>query len=190
MARLEELLPDMNDIDKGNPRIISILDKIKENEKKGLQYEAAEASFELLVKREFGLLPEFFSIEYFKIIGEQDGNNPSTAVVKINVGGTTELAVSEGNGPVNAIDKALRNALAVFYPVLNEMALSDYKVRIIDSSDATAAITRVLIESTDGVNFWTTVGGSPDIINASVIALTDSILYKLIHPPEAGSDSR
>ena len=137
------------------------------------------------MKKYLGTLENYFNIEYFKIIGEKNdahsvANNPSTAMVKVFVGGKYQIAADEGDGPVNAIDKALRKALAIFYPQISELHLSDYKVRIIDGSAATAANTRVLIESTDGRDIWTTVGTSTDIINASVIALIDSIEYKLM----------
>ena len=149
---------------------------------KGYQYEAAEASFELLVKKHLGRMKNYFGIDYFKIIGEKSGDfqNPSSAIVKIKVGDKTEIAADEGDGPVNAIDKALRQALTVFYPSIAEIHLTDYKVRVVDGNAATAAMVRVLIESTDGKDVWTTVGASTDIINASVTALVDSLEYKLM----------
>ena len=103
----------------------------------------------------------------------------ANAIVKVKVGDKYEITADEGEGPVNAIDKALRKALEVFYPELRRMHLTDFKVRVITSNDSTAAVTRVLIESTDGENTWTTVGASRDIINASVLALNDSIEYML-----------
>ena len=182
LQRINEIAPNLK---KDSPETASIIDMLKEKEFNGYQYEAAEASFELLVKKYLGTLENYFNIVYFKIVGEKTGSQderqtPSTAMVKIFVGGKYQIAADEGDGPVNAIDKALRKALAVFYPQISELHLSDYKVRIIDGSAATAANTRVLIESTDGKDIWTTVGTSTDIINASVIALTDSIEYKLM----------
>ena len=105
-------------------------------------------------------------------------------MVKVRVGDRFEITADEGNGPVNALDKALRKALEVFYPVLCRMRLVDYKVRVINTGASTAATTRVLIESTDGENSWTTVGASQDIINASMIALTDSLDYMLLKNAE------
>lgn len=182
LQRINEIAPELT---KDSPETASIIEMLKEKEYNGYQYEAAEASFELLVKKYLGTLENYFNIEYFKIIGEKNdahsvANNPSTAMVKVFVGGKYQIAADEGDGPVNAIDKALRKALAIFYPQISELHLSDYKVRIIDGSAATAANTRVLIESTDGRDIWTTVGTSTDIINASVIALIDSIEYKLM----------
>lgn len=179
LSKLKEIAPGLN---KDSPEIADIMTELKELEYQGYQYEAAEPSFELLVKKRLGLLKDFFRIEFFKIIGErsEDFPNPSCAVVKVQVGDKTEISASEGDGPVNAIDKALRHALRIFYPVLDDVHLIDYKVRVMDSAAATASIVRVLIESTDGENVWTTVGASTDIINASVKALMDSIEYKLM----------
>ena len=112
--------------------------------------------------------------------------NPSSAIVKLAVNGQSCIAADEGDGPVNALDKALRQALTVFYPAIADVHLTDYKVRVIDGSAATAANVRVLIESTDGKDIWTTVGASTDIIGASVTALADSIRYKLLKDTEKG----
>ena len=179
LQRINEIAPELT---KDSPETQSIIDLLKEMEFKGYQYEAAEASFELLVKQYLGMTENFFDISYFKIIGEKSGEtqNPSSAIVKVAVGDKTEIAADEGDGPVNAIDKALRQALTVFYPSIADIHLVDYKVRVVDGSAATAANVRVLIESTDGEDLWTTVGASTDIINASVTALTDSIEYKLM----------
>ena len=179
LSKLSEIAPELS---KDSIETKQIIDLLKEMEYKGYQYEAAEASFELLVKKYLGKLDTFFEIDYFKIIGEKSGltQNPSSAIVKIKVGDKNEISADEGDGPVNAIDKALRNALKVFYPQLDSIHLIDYKVRVMDSNAATAAIVRVLIESTDGEEVWTTVGASSDIINASVTALCDSIEYKLM----------
>ena len=181
-AMLDKLSRIAPGLDKSSVEIRQILQLLKQQELKGYQYEAAEASFELLVKNYLGTLGSFFTIDYFKIIGERQGDRqtPSSAIVKIQVGGKTEIAADEGDGPVNAIDKALRQALRVFYKEIGEIHLVDYKVRVVDSNSATAASVRVLIESTDGRENWTTVGVSTDIINASVIALVDSMQYKLM----------
>lgn len=179
LHRINEIAPELT---KDSPETKTIIDLLKEMEFRGYQYEAAEASFELLVRKYLGQIENFFGINYFKIIGEKSGEfqNPSSAIVKVVVNGKTEIAADEGDGPVNAIDKALRQALAVFYPSIADIHLIDYKVRVVDGSAATAANVRVLIESTDGKDIWTTVGASTDIINASVTALIDSIEYKLM----------
>ncbi len=168
--------------DKNSPEIKTLTDKIKEMEHQGYQFEAANASFELLVLKELNKFYSFFEIVDFKVISSQltDGlSAPASAMVKIKVGERYEITADEGDGPVNAIDKALRKALEVFYPALSRMRLSDYKVRVIDTGESTAATTRVLIESTDGKSVWTTVGASKDIISASITALTHSLEYML-----------
>ncbi|HNX64779.1 MAG TPA: citramalate synthase [Oscillospiraceae bacterium] len=179
LSKLASIAPELS---KDSIETIQISDILKDMEFKGYQYEAAEASFELLVKKYLGKLKTYFDIDYFKIIGEKSGRTqtPSSAIVKVKVGDKTEIGADEGDGPVNAIDKALRSALKVFYPQIEKIHLIDYKVRVMDSNSATAAVVRVLIESTDGKDVWTTVGASSDIINASVIALVDSIEYKLL----------
>lgn len=179
LKRLNQIVPELT---KDSPETKEIIDLLKEQEFRGFQYEAADASFEILVKKHLKMIPSYFDINYFKIIGEKTGGhqNPSSAIVKVQVDGKNEIAADEGYGPVNAIDKALRQALAVFYPSISEIYLVDYKVRVVDSNAATAAKVRVLIESTDGKDVWNTVGASEDIINASVLALVDSILYKLM----------
>lgn len=179
LSKLSTIAPELT---KDSPETKEIIELLKEMEYKGYQYEAAEASFELLVKKHLKKLDNFFDIEYFKIIGEKSGEtqNPSSVIVKVKVGDKNEISADEGDGPVNAIDKALRGALKVFYPELDGIHLIDYKVRVMDSNAATAAVVRVLIETTDGQDVWTTVGASADIINASVKALVDSIEYKLM----------
>ena len=162
-----------------------ITDKMKELEHAGFQFEAAAASFELLVMKELGKFKPHFEIDHYRIISSMDSLDGQTytekanALVKVKVGDKYEITADEGEGPVNAIDKALRKALEVFYPELKKMHLIDFKVRVVTSNDSTAAITRVLIESTDGESSWTTMGASRDIINASVLALTDSLEYML-----------
>ncbi len=170
-------------LDKSSPETSRILARLKELESAGYQFEAAGASFELLVLKELGRFLPFFKIEHFHVISTQsyDVNeiNKANAIVKIKVGSRYEITADEGDGPVNAIDRALRKALEVFYPQLRKTHLVDYKVRVIAAGDSTAAITRVLIESTDGEKVWTTVGASKDIIDASLKALLDSIEYFL-----------
>ena len=169
-------------VTKDNPVTADIVNKIKEMEYLGYQFEGAEASFELLVLKLLGAYKPYFALEKFKTIGEQATGkdfSPATAVVKVRVGDETEIRAAEGNGPVNALDVALRAALERFYPELGGFSLTDYKVRIIDSRETSSAKTRVLIESGDGRDVWTTVGVSRDIIEASLIALRDAIEYKL-----------
>ncbi len=170
-------------LDKSSPETVRILKKLKELESMGYQFEAAGASFELLILKELGRFQPFFQIEHFHVISTQSYDtkeiNKANAMVKIKVGNRFEITADEGDGPVNAIDRALRKALEVFYPRLRKAHLVDYKVRVIAAGDSTAAITRVLIESTDGEKVWTTVGASKDIIDASLKALLDSIEYFL-----------
>ena len=174
-------------LEKDSEETKDILEKLKRLEYEGFLFEAAAASFELLVLKELGRWKPFFDIAHYKIISSNehgDNNATANAVVKVRVGDRFEITADEGNGPVNALDKALRKALEVFYPVLCRMRLVDYKVRVINTGASTAATTRVLIESTDGENSWTTVGASQDIINASMIALTDSLDYMLLKNAE------
>ncbi|NLZ45944.1 MAG: citramalate synthase [Clostridiales bacterium] len=181
-AVLQKLKNFAPQITKESPELVEILAMLKEQEQKGYQYEAASASFELLVRKFLGDFKPYFSIEYFKIISEpvDTANTPGSGLIKLKVGDQYKIAADEGNGPVNAIDKALRAALVEFYPDLEGFRLIDYKVRVVDTTSATAAAVRVLVESTDGTDVWTTVGSSTDIINASVMALVDSIEYKLL----------
>ncbi|MDR2531498.1 MAG: citramalate synthase [Oscillospiraceae bacterium] len=172
-------------LEKTDPVVKKLTDKIKALEHQGYQFEAAGASFELLALKEFGRFQPYFEIIDFKIISSSYSNedngsfSKASALIKVRVKDDFEITADEGDGPVNAIDRALRKALEKFYPNLKEMRLVDYKVRIIGGSDNTAATTRVLIESTDGRRSWTTVGASKDIINASMIALLDSLEYML-----------
>ncbi|MDR1208900.1 MAG: citramalate synthase [Clostridiales bacterium] len=165
-----------------SPETEAVLRRLKELTGDGYQFEGAEATFELVARKTLGLYRPFFEVRNFKVITEQlpDGRGASVATIKIAVDGREEITADEGEGPVNALDKALRKALGVFYPSLGGMRLTDYKVRVLDGSDATAAKVRVLIESADGADSWTTVGVSKDIIEASLIALVDSVEYKLM----------
>jgi 2-isopropylmalate synthase len=160
-----------------------MIQQIKQLEHEGYQFEGADASLELLLREAAGQqVKEIFTVESFKILVEKTAERAviSEAIVKLKVQGETVYTAAEGNGPVNALDNALRKALSQFYPELNDMHLSDYKVRVIDEKDATAAKVRVLIESTDFLNSWSTVGVSENIIEASWKALIDSIRYALI----------
>ncbi len=180
LHQLEAALP--GEVDKDSPEAKRFLEALKRKEMEGYQYEAAQASLELLLRRVLGQYKPSFAINYFRTIGEQASQghqHTATAIISIRVGEREEITAAEGFGPVNALDLALRRALTVFYPEVAGMRLTDYKVRVIEGNDSTAAKVRVLIESTDGESRWTTVGVSHDIIEASLTALTDSIEYRL-----------
>lgn len=170
-------------ISKDSPKAQEIIDKLKKLEHEGYQYEGAEASFELVIRKFLGKHTSPFKIDSFKTIGEHSvvsNDFMASSIIKVIVGDQEEITAEQGNGPVNALNKSLRKALEIFYPQLKEVHLTDYKVRVLDAENATSAKVRVLIESTDGKESWTTVGVSTDIIEASLIALRDSIEYKLI----------
>lgn len=165
-------------LEKGSPEASAVLKRVKELENEGYSFEAAGGSLELLIRRELGNHARPFDLTEYHTSFRQyrDGHPPvCEATVKLMVDGTPELTVAEGRGVVNALDLALRKALLPFFPEISEVSLVDYKVRIIDSHDATAAKTRVLIVSTDGENNWGTVGVSENIIEASWLALVDGI---------------
>ncbi|MCB1385005.1 MAG: citramalate synthase [Nitratireductor sp.] len=172
-------------VEKDNPALDRLIAIVKEREANGYAYEAAEASFELLARRQLGSVPEFFRVESFRTQVERRFNargdiiTVSEAVVKVEIDGEMFFSVSEGHGPVNALDRALRKDIGKYQSQIDDLELVDYKVRILNGG--TEAITRVLIESTDaGGERWTTVGVSENIIEASFQALTDSINYKLM----------
>lgn len=170
------------DVNANNEKTKEIMSRIKELEHQGYQFEGADASMELLLREAFGEVEEIFKVESFKMLVERTSAGLiSEAIVKINVAGQQVYTAAEGNGPVNALDNALRKALVQFYPKIAEFHLSDYKVRVIDEKDATAAKVRVLIESTDLDNTWSTVGVSSNVIEASWEALVDSIRYALLN---------
>lgn len=158
-----------------------VLEKIKKLEDQGFQFEAAEGSFELLIREATGEYKPFFNFLGFRLITEmdRDGKLESEATIKVEVGGTLEHTAANGNGPVEAMDNALRKALTKFYPEISQMHLADYKVRVLDDNSSTASSVRVLIDQTDGTNHWGTVGVSPNIIEASWMALVDGIEYLL-----------
>ncbi|HEX9093681.1 MAG TPA: citramalate synthase [Coriobacteriia bacterium] len=173
----------------GEPgKVGAILDAIKAMEHEGYSFEAADASLEIMLKKETGAYRPFFRLESFRCIMEkrEDGRVMTEATIKLHVGGHRYIATAEGNGPVNALDKALRIAIGRFYPDLEHMGLSDYKVRVLDEKKGTGAVTRVLIVSDDGVRSWGTVGVNENIIEASWEALVDSIEYGLSHGPSGG----
>ena len=160
----------------------ALLQELKELESRGYQFEGADASFELLVRKRLHPFPPFFELLYYHIYTDyNDGQDRgASATVKVRVGGELQLMAAEGNGPVNALDQALRKALEIFYPQLSQVKLTDYKVRVLDSKSATAAGVRVLITSTDGERTFTTVGVSGDVVAASWKALEDSMEYLLL----------
>jgi 2-isopropylmalate synthase len=170
------------DLDAKAPVTLSILQDLKDLEKQGFQFEGAEASFELLMKKALGMRRHNFELVGFRVIIEkrqEDEEAISEATIRVRVGGAEAHTASLGNGPVNALDNAIRKALERFYPELSEMELVDYKVRVLTTGAGTAARVRVLIESSDGRERWGTVGVSENIIDASWQALVDSIDHKL-----------
>ena len=177
--RLENL-SFVNEISKSD--ISKIIDKIKKLEWEGFAFEGADASFEILVRHALDLMPNFFEVLGFRVIGDtvNIGTTVTEASVKIKIKDNIIHTVSEGDGPVNALNIALKKALVEEYPVIEKIKLSDFKVRILDSKQGTAAKVRVTIESTDGINKWDTVGVSANIIEASYVAIVDSILYGLL----------
>jgi 2-isopropylmalate synthase len=177
------------------------LSTLKALEHQGYHFAVADGSLELLLRRATGWKPDFFELESFKVVSygnvvggsviSPDGNekvalsddgtqHTTEATVKVVVGGSRVLSTAEGNGPVNALDSALRKGIEFEFPVLGRMHLTDYRVRVLDSTRATAAVTRVLIDTTDGERTWTTIGVSENIIEASWQALFDSIVYGLL----------
>lgn len=187
------ILDKINRIDpsikKDDAILNEIMKQMKNLEKDGYSFEGAEGSFDIFARKIIGKYKSFFKLHYYKLMSERPNidENVSTVVqLKIEVDGKVALTVGEGRGPIHALDTALRNALRQFFPIVNEIRLTDYKVRVIDSftssinaTSPTAAVVRVLIESTDGSDVWTTVGVSQDIIEASWKALVDSFEYKL-----------
>jgi len=169
----------------GRPEVLSrVTERVKDAEANGYTYEAADASFELLLAEELdGHRPQYFTVESWRTIVERAGGRgtPATAeaTVKLHAGGERIVSTGEGNGPVNALDHALRQALVRVYPELESFELIDFKVRILDSMHGTDAITRVLIEMTDGQTAWSTVGVGPNLLEASWEALTDSAIWGL-----------
>ena len=167
-----------------------LLTELKELENTGFQFEGAEASFELLMRKNLAAAKRFFKLVGFRVIDEKrtdDGHAVSEATVMIEgPDGTVGHTAGTGNGPVNALDVALRKALLQFYPTVEELTLHDYKVRVLDGRSGTGSIVRVLIESGDGLRRWGTVGVSHNVVEASWQALVDSFVYKLLKDEEAG----
>jgi 2-isopropylmalate synthase len=165
----------------------SVLDTLKTLEHRGYHFEVADGSLELLLRRATGWEPDFFDLESFRVIADHsdssahNGRHLTEATVKVSIDGVRVVAMAEGNGPVNALDSALRQAIGASYPVLATIHLVDYRVRVLDTGRGTGAVTRVLIDTTDGEVVWTTIGVSENIIEASWQALFDSIVYGLVH---------
>ena len=169
-------------LDQKGPEVRKILAELKRLGAEGYEYEAADASFWLLMQRTLQQHAPFFHLDGFRVIVEKRGPEEpciSEATIKIGVGGKTDIAAAEGDGPVNALDLALRKVLTSFYPEIANVHLRDFKVRILEGEAGTAAKTRVIIESGDGQAIWGTVGVSPNIIEASWQALLDSVEYIL-----------
>jgi 2-isopropylmalate synthase len=170
------------DVDSSSPVVKDVLEKLKTLENEGFQYEGAEASFELLVQEALNKKEKYFSLHGFRVIDEKrpgDRIPRAEATIKLEVEGDVEHTAAEGTGPVNALDRALRKALERFYPGLRDVRLIDFKVRVLEGQEGTAAKVRVLVESGDGVDKWGTVGVSENVIEASWQALVDSLEYKL-----------
>lgn len=185
ISKVKSIAPE---IMKESPEAKLILDRLKSLEHQGYQFESADASFELMVKNLLGKIQPHFELIMYKTSGEYpspDKDSSSYALVKIRVGGNDETAAAMGNGPVNALDLALRKALCVFFPEIKTVRLTDYKVRVLSGDQATGSKVRVLIDNSDGTETWTTVGVSTDIIEASWLALVDSIEYFLNRKTEA-----
>lgn len=179
---LDEVRRFVPNADKDSPELKLALEALKEKEHYGYHYEAAEASLQLLLAKKFYKYSPKFKVILYKTTDDfpsAEGGMTAGALIVIEVDGKTETSASLGNGPVNALDLALRRALSVFYPQIEKLCLVDFKVRVIDSGSTTAAKVRVLIETTDGEKTWTTLGVSHDVIEASFTALTDSFEYKL-----------
>jgi 2-isopropylmalate synthase len=185
LARFREIGLDLNGDD---PRIPALVEQVKSREYEGYAYDGAEASFELLARRALGRVGDYFRLVRFRVMDDRRWNarndlvTESEATVTVEVGDQHLMTVATGNGPVNALDTALRKALLPAYPALEDMRLVDYKVRILTPGSGTAAVTRVMIESADGTRErWRTVGVSANIIDASFNALHDGITWKLLH---------
>jgi len=169
-----------------------ILRELERLEKDGYEFEAAEASFKMLIQKVLKAHRPFFGLEGFRVIVEKraaDESCISEATVKISVNGQQEHTVGEGDGPVDALNHALRQALQRFYPQIADVFLTDYRVRILDPEEHTAAKTRVLIDSSDGHADWSTVGVSENIIEASWEALVDSVEYKMFLDEQKAKDT-
>ena len=187
-AMADKMASIMPNLSRTSPEVARALEAVRKKEALGYSYEDAEGSLSLVIKEALGLRKNYFDLVHFKVMTDEDALTDeadkaidamrSSAMIKISVNGKEKLSCAEGNGPVNAMDRALRQVLSAFYPVIDKMKLCDFKVRV-SGGGATASVVRVVIESTDGRSVWRTVGVSPDIINASWQALRDSVEYML-----------
>jgi 2-isopropylmalate synthase len=179
LIRAQDLKLDLTKQDSRTKKVHKLLQSL---ELKGYHFEAAEGSFELLLKKALGKVKEYFHLQGFRVVVNKEKNKKITseAIIKLKVKNKIEHTAADGDGPVNALDNALRKALSDFYPTLAQMHLSDFKVRILDEKAGTAAVTRVVIQSQDKKDAWNTIGVSENIIEASWQALSDSIEYKLL----------
>lgn len=179
-------------IDLDGPTLSEVVDTLKTLEHEGYHFEVADASLELLMRRAAGWSPDWFEVESYRVIaddrdvGTTPGGATTEATIKVHIGGERLVATAEGNGPVNALDNALRRAIGGQFPALDALHLTDYKVRVLDTQKGTGAVTRVLLDSTNGDRTWTTIGVSDNIIEASWQALSDSLLYGLLLAEGAG----
>jgi 2-isopropylmalate synthase len=180
--------------------LATVVERLKTLEHEGFHFEAADGSLELLMRDATGWHQDYFELESWRVAVEhrapEDGSTgpdgatvTCEATVKVRVGEHRIITTDEGNGPVNALDKALRKAIGEIYPALEDLHLTDYKVRVLDTQRGTGAVTRVLIDSTDGADTWSTIGVSENVIEASWQALADSVVYGLVHHHVASSDS-
>jgi 2-isopropylmalate synthase len=172
------------ELKKGSPEVAGLLSEVKRLEDQGYEFEGAEASFELLLRRQLGEVAPLFDLNKLQVIVEMEKAHPeatSDAVLKLTVGANQVYVGAEGDGPVHAMDNALRKALNEHYPQLKDLHLTDFKVRVVNTQDGTAAKVRVLLESSCNGRSWTTVGVSTNIIEASWVALIDGIAYGLLH---------
>jgi len=176
-------------LDLDGPVLADVLDNLKTLEHRGYHFEVADGSLELLMRAATGWKQTFFRLESFRVITEQreDGAFVTEATIKVHAGDERVLATAEGNGPVNALDAALRKAIGSKFPELAHLHLTDYKVRVLDTAKGTGAVTRVLIDTTDGERSWSTIGVSENIIEASWEALADSIVFGLLHRVDGGA---
>ena len=176
--QIEKIVPQVK---REDPEVLSILQRLKRRELRGYAYENADSSFALMVLEAFSKRRAFYNVvDYHVLCNQKRGSDSAQAYIKIEVDGKTEIAAAEGDGPVNALDKALRKALGMFFPCIQNMRLKDFSVRVLDTG-GTASTVRVMIESTDGPNVWNTVGVSIDIIQACFKALCDAVDYQLTY---------
>ncbi|MEX2658933.1 MAG: citramalate synthase [Acidimicrobiales bacterium] len=177
-------------LDIDGPALSTVLDRLKHLEHEGFHFEVADGSLELLMRGAGGWDQPYFALESFRVSVEQrvDGETTTEATVKIHVDGERIIRTAEGNGPVNALDAAVRAAIGSKFPALADIHLTDYKVRVLDTGKGTAAVTRVLLDTTDGERTWSTIGVSENVIDASWQALSDSLVFGLLHGGDDGVD--